>query len=111
MDMQTHGLIVFVKRDCDTCEKVRPLLAELPHARIYVQDDPAWFQGSDVRDDTSLEASWRHAIETVPTVIRLVEGKEAARAEGWVRDEWRAVSGVGGLGEGLPAFRPGCGSK
>ena len=86
MDMPTDGLVVFAKRECDTCEMVRPLLAAIPDLKIYVQDDPAWFQG-DVRDDSSLEASFRRAIETVPTLIRLSGGKETARAEGWVRDE------------------------
>ena len=61
MDMPTDGLVVFAKRECETCEMVRPLLASLPGARIYVQDDPAWFQGADVRDDTALEAACARA--------------------------------------------------
>src|SRR5690606_838396 len=111
MEIPADGLVAFAKRECETCEMVRPLLAELPGVRLYVQDEPAWFQGDDVRDDTALEASWRHDVETVPTLIRMIDGKEAGRAEGWVRDEWRAVSGLAGIGADLPAFRPGCGSK
>lgn len=110
MDMPTDGLVVFAKRECETCEMVRPLLPSLPDASIYVQDDPAWFQGN-VRDDTALEAAWRHDVETVPTLVRFQGGREIGRAEGWVRDEWRQLSGIAGLGENLPAFRPGCGSK
>ena len=30
---------------------------------------------------------------------------------GWVRDEWRNLSSVEGLGDDLPELRPGCGSK
>jgi hypothetical protein len=110
MDMPTDGLVVFAKRECETCEMVRPLLSCLPDAPIYVQDDPAWFQGN-VRDDTALEAAWRHDVETVPTLVRYQGGREIGRAEGWVRDDWRQLSGIAGLGENLPAFRPGCGSK
>ena len=110
MDMPTDGLVVFAKRECETCEMVRPLLPSLPDASIYVQDDPDWFQGN-VCDDTALEAAWRHDVETVPTLVRFQDGREIGRAEGWVRDEWRQLSGIAGLGENLPAFRPGCGSK
>ena len=64
-------------------QMVRPLLPELPDARIYIQDEPEWFQGADVRDDTALEASYHHDVETLPTLIRMVGGKEVARAEGF----------------------------
>jgi hypothetical protein len=39
------------------------------------------------------------------------DGKEAARTVGWDRAEWERMTGLRGLGEGLPAFQPGCGSK
>ena len=34
-----------------------------------------------------------------------------ARTEGWQREAWERLSGVTGLGAGLPAYRPGCGSR
>ncbi|MEO5694721.1 MAG: hypothetical protein ABIQ72_16435 [Usitatibacter sp.] len=101
-------LLIFAKRECETCLMVGPHLAHMPAARVLVQDDPAFFNGAD---DTALEASFRHDIETVPTLIRMEGGKETGRSAGWHRDEWRALSGVSTLGEELPAFRPGCGSK
>ncbi len=36
---------------------------------------------------------------------------ETGRAIGWNRDEWRALTGITGLGDGLPPHRPGCGSR
>ena len=35
------GLVVFVKRECETCRMVAPLLAEFP-ATVYTQDDPTF---------------------------------------------------------------------
>ena len=83
------GLLLFVKRDCETCALVRPLVAALAPSALYVQDDPAAFSEFAPLDDTGLAASFRHDIETVPTLIRIEGGRETARAEGWVRDEWR----------------------
>src|SRR5687768_14964917 len=111
MDMPQDGFVVFAKRECETCALVKPHLAEIPGVTVYAQDDPAFFDGLPTRDDRELEASFHHAIETVPTLIRLRGGKEVARAEGWVKDEWRGVTGIQDLGSPLPAFRPGCGSK
>ncbi len=109
MDMPLDGLAVFAKRECETCVLVKPLLAGMPAAVVLAQDDPAFFDGA--LDDTQLERSFRHDIETVPTLIRFVAGREVGRSVGWHRDEWRALSGVADLGAALPAFRPGCGSK
>ena len=111
MGTPQEGFFVFAKRECETCVLVKPHLAEIPGVTVYVQDDPASFEGLAVRDDCSLEASFRHAIETVPTLIRMRDGREVGRAEGWVKDEWRGVTGIAKLGDALPAFRPGCGSK
>jgi len=105
------GLLLFVKRDCETCTLITPLIDELRPAALYVQDDPGSFSRFAPQDDTALEHSFRHAIETVPTLIRMQAGREVARAEGWVRDEWRALTGQATLGEALPTRRPGCGSK
>ncbi len=46
----------------------------------------------------------------MPTLLRVANGVEQERLVGWVRAEWRALTGVAGLGPGLPAWRPGCGS-
>jgi hypothetical protein len=77
---------------------------------VFTQDDPA-FPGAPVaRHDADLSVSWHHDIETVPTVIRVVDGVEVQRTVGWYRPEWEQVTGVAGLGDGLPEMRPGCGS-
>jgi len=107
------GLVAFVKRDCPTCETVAPVLGQLAKAgalTIYSQDDPEFPQGLSVEDDTELEFSWHHTIETVPTLLRVEEGKEKARVVGWDREEWERLSDARDLGPGLPNFRPGCGS-
>ncbi|MDG2335397.1 MAG: thioredoxin family protein [Myxococcota bacterium] len=107
------GLVAFVKRDCPTCETVAPVLGQLAEAgalTIYSQDDPEFPKGLAVEDDTELEFSWHHAIETVPTLIRVEAGKEEARTVGWDREAWEGLAATQNLGSGLPDFRPGCGS-
>jgi len=103
------GLVVVVKRECETCRMVAPLLADLG-ATVYTQDDPAFPADCAPIDDRDLAVSWHHAIETVPTLVRVVDGREIERTVGWLRDDWVRITGVEGLGEELPAFRPGCGS-
>ena len=102
----TNGLVLFVKRECETCALVTPLIAGLGIAALYVQDDPRAFAGLDPHDDTSLEHSFRFGIETVPTLLRIESGREVARTVGWVRDEWRELAGMTALGADLPARRP-----
>ncbi|HSF86261.1 MAG TPA: thioredoxin family protein [Acidimicrobiia bacterium] len=109
------GLVAFVKRDCPTCALVEPVLGELADAGIlnavYTQDDPTFPRGiAALHDDTGLEASWRNGIETVPTILRVEEGREADRIVGWSREQWTAFTSVADLGAGLPEHRPGCGS-
>ncbi|MBK9180628.1 MAG: thioredoxin family protein [Acidimicrobiales bacterium] len=107
------GLAVIVKRDCATCRLVEPVLAELAAAgrlTVLTQDDPAFPASVEHDHDADLAVSWHWAIETVPTVLRIEGGEEVARAEGWMRSRWEALTGVSGLGAGLPEFRPGCGS-
>jgi hypothetical protein len=99
------GLVAVVKRDCPTCMLVEPVLRELG-AAVWCQDDAAWFDG----DDTELELSYRLGIETVPTLMRVEGGAEASRVVGWSREQWERLTGVDGLGAGLPEHRPGCGS-
>ena len=103
-----------VKRDCPTCELVAPVLDDL-HRRVdltvVTQDDPAFPTAADwVRHDSDLALSWHHDIETVPTLLRVIDGTGVERTEGWSRGTWERLSGVEGLGEGLPDWRPGCGS-
>ena len=107
------GLVVFVKRDCPTCELVVPVLenlAETGTLTIFSQDDPRFPSGMSVEDDTALETSWHHSVETVPTLIAVEDGVEQSRTVGWDRAEWEQLASRTGLGPGLPDFRPGCGS-
>ncbi len=106
----TDGLLLFVKRECETCALITPLIASLGIAALCVQDDPPAFSAFAAVDDTALEWSYHHNIETVPTLIRMESGHETARAVGWVRDEWRALTAKPALGADLPVRRPGCGS-
>jgi hypothetical protein len=109
------GLVAVVKRDCATCWLVVPVLGEIA-ARgrpltVYTQDDPEFPETSAPRvDDRELVVSWHHRIETVPTLLRIENGVEVGRTEGWSRRDWEAVAGVSPLGTALPAQRPGCGS-
>lgn len=108
------GWIAIVKRDCPTCVLVEPVLQQLAAAgrlTVYSQDDPAFPVGVTVLDDRELETSWRLHIDTVPTLLRVEDGAEVERTVGWLRSSWQALTGVDGLGEGLPAHRPGCGSR
>ena len=108
------GLVVVVKRECETCRMTVPVLEQLRGGSlpvtIYTQDDPGFPDGVGAIHDHDLAVSWHHEIETVPTVIRVVNGREVARTVGWLRSDWEAVTGIGGLGPDLPVMRPGCGS-
>jgi hypothetical protein len=107
------GLVAIVKAECETCQMVAPLLAELAgrgDLTVYTQDDPAFPFGVQAVHDGDLGVSWHHDIETVPTIMRVVDGREVERTVGWSRDDWRRLTGVAGLGAELPPFRPGCGS-
>lgn len=107
------GIVAFVKRDCPTCQLVAPVLSDLAEhtaLSVFSQDDPAFPPGLTVRDDTALLTSWQHDIETVPTLLRVVNGIETQRAVGWHRGEWEALTGAAHLAPDLPAWRPGCGS-
>jgi hypothetical protein len=103
------GLVVIVKQECETCKMVAPLLAEF-EATIYTQDDPTFPTGADPIHDADLAISWHHDIETVPTLIRVIDGREVERTVGWLRSDWQRMTGIDDLGSDLPVMRPGCGS-
>jgi len=102
------GLVVVVKEECETCRMVAPIVAGLD-AHVVTQDSPGW-PVTDAVYDTDLSISWHHDIETVPTLIRVVDGVEVERTVGWSQAEWRRVTGDDSLGAELPVMRPGCGS-
>ncbi len=107
------GLVAVVKRDCPTCTLVAPVLAELDaggELTVYCQDDPSFPPGVRVVDDTDLEVSLSLDLTTVPTLLRMEDGAEVDRTEGWSRPAWEKLTGRSPLGEGLPEHRPGCGS-
>ncbi len=113
---QSTTFSVFLKRDCPTCQLVAPTVRALSAGEsataVYSQDDPGFPENlSGVVDDRELGASFRHGIEIVPTLIRFEGGREVTRTEGWDIGEWRRVTGIATLGEGMPQLRPGCGSK
>ncbi|MFZ9040531.1 MAG: thioredoxin family protein [Ilumatobacteraceae bacterium] len=109
------GLVVIVKHDCETCRMVVPVLRQLDTAStpltVFSQDDPDFPDDPPARYDQDLAVSWHHDVETVPTVIRVVDGVEIDRTVGWSRTSWEALTGLTGLGADLPPMRPGCGSK
>ena len=107
--------LVVLKRDCETCKLVEPVLAALRDEfplTLYSQDDPSFPEGlGGAEDDRTLEKSYHLGVETVPTLVRLESGKEVSRTEGWDREDWVRVTGLASLGQDLPPFQPGCGSK
>jgi len=109
------GVVAVVKRDCPTCELVAPVLDDLAQRglelTVFTQDDPQFPPGAaTVIDDTALEVSWFHEIETVPTLIKVDQGQENERIVGWSRQQWETFTGHEALGPDLPEQRPGCGS-
>ena len=115
--MLPDGLVAIVKRDCPTCTLIAPVLAELRDRAnvpltVYSQDDPSFPEATGgALDDTSLEVSFALDLDTVPTLLSVEGGKERARTVGWSRDHWEDLTGIAGLGRGLPEYRPGCGSR
>src|SRR5258706_2311914 len=100
------GLVVVVKEECDTCRMVAPLLRQLV-ATVYTQDDPSFPEGVAPIYDADLSVSWHHSIETVPTLIRVVDRREVERTVGWLRSEWQRITRISTLGDDLPVTRPG----
>jgi len=108
------GWTIIVKRECATCIMVVPVIArlmgELPSLTVYTQDDPTFPEGVVSVSDLDLAASWHADIDTVPSLIFRENGVETKRTFGWLRSEWRELTGIADLGAELPEFRPGCGS-
>src|SRR5436853_5551551 len=92
------ALVAVVKKDCPTCQLVEPVLE-----RLAAETDIVVYREDD---DEGLRASLALAVETVPT---LIDGEK--RIVGWKRDVWETFTGIGGLGEGLPDYAPGCGAR
>lgn len=115
MENSPRQYLLFLKRECNTCRMIEPVIERLtralPALKMYVQDDPEYLTALGAAYDATLEQSFRHEIEVTPTLIALENQKEVARAIGWDRVEWEAVSGIIPLGQGLRAMMPGCGSK
>jgi thiol-disulfide isomerase/thioredoxin len=113
-DAVRDGVMIFAKRECETCQMVEPVLTRLASSMetiVLTQDDPTFPANLAAFDDTSLEKSFKHDIEAVPTLLRFKDGKEVARTQGWDRAQWRKITGISDLGVDLPEMRPGCGSK
>ena len=69
------------------------LRARFPGAlTVYSQDDPTFPEATGgAVDDRDLDVSFALDLDTVPTLLRVVDGAEVARVVGWSRD---AVGGV-----------------
>jgi hypothetical protein len=108
------GLVVIVKRECATCQMVEPVLAHIASASnsltVYTQDDPTFPSSVSPIHDEDLSVSWHYDIDTVPTLIKVVNGKEVERTFGWKATDWQRITGIADVGADLPAMRPGCGS-
>ncbi len=109
------GFVAFVKKDCPTCELIVPVLEQLTESQvlrtIFTQDDASFPNLPITSDDTSLEVSFLHEIETVPTLLKVQDGVEVDRTVGWSQETWKAFLGIDDLGpENIRPYSPGCGS-
>ena len=108
------GLLVVVKDDCETCHLVVPVLGELAEREgclaVISQDRAGFPEGFEVIHDRELDISWLLGTETTPTIYRVEGGEAVDEQAGWDRSGWERVTGLTGLGAGLPDHRPGCGS-
>lgn len=109
------GLVVFVKAACPTCQAIAPALRRLcdadPTLTVVSQDDPGFPEGTEPVDDSDLGLSYEAGIEVVPSLLRVAGGRVARSLQGWRRADWEQVTGVAGLGDGLPEHRAGCASR
>ena len=108
------GFVVIVKRECATCQMIEPVLKDIASHKtpltVYTQDDPTFPESVSAIHDSDLAVSWHNNIDTVPTLIKVVNGKEVDRTFGWLASDWQRITEIVELGKDLPAMRPGCGS-
>ena len=113
--IMNERILVFLKHDCPTCELILPLLADIQKntsaLKIIVQDNPNLFNDLDVQEDSNLEISFQHEIETVPTVVKIENKSETSRLIGWDKQEWKKMFNFSEENYNLPDRKPGCGSK
>ena len=135
-DGKGPGLICFIKEDCETCNIAGPVLEVLYKAYGESVEMLLLGQSGDknaafvqrhgltmpMLADTGCKASFDWDIEIVPAVFWVDEsGKVVTQFEGFVRDDWQALSEQIAQAtarpaaqidwDSLPAWRPGCGSK
>ena len=114
-------LLALVKHDCPTCDELMPAL-DAAGVRMLSQstlEDTA-AQATRLRLsrtpelDEDLELSERFELEAVPTLLLLDGGEERDRVVGIHRERLSAIAAAAGVAldlDGLPAWRPGCGTK
>jgi len=136
-DGNRESLICFVKEDCGTCNTAASVLEALHKAygsKIDVvlvsqssAQDTATFAKTHgltmpILDDSACATAFAWDIESVPSVFwSNAKGEVRTSFEGFVRDDWQALSTAIGTSAklpaaqidwaSLPAWRPGCGSK
>jgi hypothetical protein len=114
-------VLAFVKHDCPVCDQVLPAL-DAAGARLMSQSSPEDTAAQAARlglsrvpeVDADLILSDRFDPVAVPAVFLLDDGAERDRVEGLSRDRMAALVAQAGTTldvEGLPAMRPGCGSR
>ena len=109
------GIVAFVKRDCPTCELVAPVLAELARrvalTRLHARTTRPFPRASTRVDDTLARGLLAPRDRgRADAAARRGRASRAERASAGTAAEWEALTGVAGLGPGLPDWRPGCGS-
>jgi peroxiredoxin len=130
------SLICFVKEDCETCNIAGPVLEAFQKAyghgvKLLVPGQSGEKNAEFARRhgltmpvlaDEGCKASFEWDIEIVPAVFWIdAGGKVVTKFEGFVRDDWQALSDQIATQtkqpkaqidwDSLPAWRPGCGSK
>ena len=101
--MVPDGITIYVNDECPTCALVSPVVDQLGRTgavRVVNEDE-----------DDGVAESWHLGVRTVPTLVRIKEGQEVERLEGWLRQRWEDFTGVAPLGPDLPPYRAGCGSR
>jgi hypothetical protein len=123
-------LLVFLQTDCPTCQLITPYLNTLARGGATVtglsQDDSAataaFIKAMGIvfplDTDEELRESRRYDLRFVPTLVLLDDGGRVLRAEpGFDKTALNAIAEALGQGpvasahDGLPAQKPGCGSR